>query len=132
MEFIREFKKDDWTKRLSKSQYLRQKHPDRILVIVDRVDTKTPKLKENRFLVPTEMMRTEKGEKISEPTSIGHLLHILRRYVPSLSSDKALFLSICDTNILPPIQTSLSQIYWEHHDRDGFLYMTVMIESTFG
>lgn len=132
MEFIQEFKKDDWTKRLSKAQYLRQNHPDRILVIVDRVDTKTPKLKENRFLVPKEMTRTEKGEKLTEPTSVGHLLHILRRYVPSLSPDKALFLSICGKNILPPIQSSLSQIYAEHQERDGFLYMTVMMESTFG
>jgi hypothetical protein len=132
MEFIQEFKKDDWTKRLSKAQYLRGKHPDRILVIVDRIDTKTPKLKENRFLVPPEMTRIEKGVKITEPTSVGHLMHILRRYIPSLSPDKALFLSVCDKNILPPIQSSLAQIYTEHHDRDGFLYMTVMMESTFG
>lgn len=132
MEFIQEFRRDDWTKRLAKTQYLREKYPGRIPIIVDRGNTTTPKLSDNRFIVPLKSSREEKGEKVTECMTIGQLLHIIRKYMPTLTPEQGLFLFLYEKNILPPGGASLSQVYAEHQDRDGFLYVTVLVENTFG
>jgi GABA(A) receptor-associated protein len=132
MEFIQEFRKDDWTKRLAKTQYLREKYPGRVPIIIDRGNTSTPKLTDNRFIVPLETTREEKGEKMNECMTMGKLLHVVRKHMPTLTHEQGLFLFLHEKNVMPPTSSTLSQVYAEHQDRDGFLYITVLVESTFG
>jgi GABA(A) receptor-associated protein len=48
----------------------------------------------------------------------------------TLSSEKALFVFINGT--IPAMNALLSQIYREHQDEDGFLYINYNTENTFG
>ena len=133
MEFINTFRKDDWTKRLSKSQFLRQKYPGRVPVIVDRANLQTPKLSDNRFIVPLETtIQTSNGQDITTSMTMGALLHIIRKHMPTLTPEQSIFMFIHEKNIMPPISATLAQIYTEHQDKSGFLLISVSVETTFG
>lgn len=47
-----------------------------------------------------------------------------------LPADSAIFVFV--NNTLPPAAALMSQIYQQHADADGFLYVTYSGESTFG
>ena len=133
MEFIREFQKDDWTKRLSKSQYLRQKYPGRVPVIVDRSNTQTPNLSNNRFIVPLETtVQNSDGQTITSSMTMGQLLYIIRKHMPTLTPEQSIFMFIHEKNIMPPASATLSQIYTENQSKDGFLLISLSMEHVFG
>jgi GABA(A) receptor-associated protein len=46
------------------------------------------------------------------------------------SPEKAIFIFV--NNVLPPSSSLLSQVYQEHMDEDGFLYVVYSSENTFG
>ncbi len=46
------------------------------------------------------------------------------------SPEKAIFIFV--NNVLPPSSSLLSQVYQEHMDEDGFLYVLYSSENTFG
>ena len=136
MEYIKSFKaENDWVKRLSKTQYLKTKYPDRIPVIVDRSTPSTPKLTSNRFLIPFHITMSE-------------FCAVLRRHMPELAPHQALFFfvgagALCEpssssgrndkgSQILCPMSQPMSLIYTTHKDKDNFLYITTGVESTFG
>jgi len=133
MEFIHAFQKDDWTKRLSKSQYLRQKYPGRVPVIVDRSNLQTPKLSDNRFIVPLETtIQSSDGQNTTTSMTMGALLHIIRKHMPTLTPEQSIFMFIHEKNMIPPISATLAHIYTEHQDKSGFLVISVSVESVFG
>jgi len=125
MEFIEKFKTEkDWMEHFSKSQSLRKKYPDRIPVIVDRINTQTPLLKNHKFLVPTDL-------------TVGQFLNIVRKNMDTLKPEQALFMFFGDANeennkTLAPTGALMSRVYADHQDRSGFLIATVCVESTFG
>jgi GABA(A) receptor-associated protein len=120
MEYIKEFKsKSDWTSRLSKTKFLRNKYPDRIPVIIDRSNTYTPKPTSHKYLVPSKL-------------TVGEFLFIIRQHIPNLDSSEALYLFIVDKNTIPPVASTMMDIYSQHHDVDNYLYISFSIESTFG
>ena len=125
MEFLRDFQREEWTVRLAKAQQLRKKYPDRIPIILDRANTATPKPSSHRFLVPTQL-RDDQGQM----TTVGHFLRIVRSHIPHLTADQAIYLFV--NNTLPALSAPLSQLYNDHQEKDGFLYLTFSIESTFG
>lgn len=132
MEFIDSFKKDDWTKRLARSQHLRKKYPDRLPFIVDRGNTHTPKLSNNKYLVPREcIINLPDGTSATSPMTVGQFLAIIRKHMPTLTPDKALFLFMED-NTMPPIHLPIVQLYTQYQSNDAFVYVTVTVESTFG
>lgn len=133
MEFIREFKSSDWTKRLAKSQMLRKEFPNRIPIIVDRSNDKTPSIKKNKkFIFPLEVQENVAGAVITRVTTVSHFSHILRKYIPDLRPDQAIFLFIADRNAIPQPMQTMSQLYEEFREKCGFLYITYSFESTFG
>jgi GABA(A) receptor-associated protein len=120
MEFIKEFKSEhDWLDRLSRTQTLKQKYPDRIPIIVDRLNTNVPIPLKHKFLVPKDLR-------------VAEFLGVVRRYLPTLHSAEALFLFVGDTQTIPPGTALLSRIYAEYHDVDNFLYMVICKENVFG
>lgn len=91
--------------------------PDKIPVIVERSDTTTiADIDKHKFLVPSD-------------TTMSQFLYVIRKRI-TLKSDESLFVFI--NNTLPSMSLLISQLYREHCDPDGFLYIVYSGESTFG
>ena len=132
MEFITLFRtQHTWETLLSQSQSIRVKYANRIPVIVDRFNTQLPYLKKNKFLVPLD-------------ATVGQLAHVIRTHLkPKLHENEAIYLFLREyvyitssemfvNNSLPIFTMTMSQLYKQSQDRDGFLYFVYNKESTFG
>jgi len=110
---------DDYRKiksfEIRKSEYekLNKMYPNKIPVIIDKSDLKLPNYK---FLVNNDH-------------SISHLLYIIR-YKCKLNPDESIFLFV--NGQLPPMNELMSNIYNKNKDADGFLYIQILKENTFG
>jgi len=104
-------------KRLNESQRILLKYPDRIPIIAE-LQKETPgfRLDKKKYLVPHDL-------------TVGQFVYILRKRI-KLEAESAIYLFI--NNTLPPASSLLSQLYKEHKNQDGFLYITVTQEATFG
>ena len=70
----------------------------------------------HKFLVPTDI-------------TVGQFIYIIRKQM-SLTSEQGIFIFI--DNLLPPTSALMSQMYKDHCDEDGFLYIAVSHENVFG
>ncbi len=104
--------------RVNECQRIMSKFPDRIPIIVQKASkaTDAPDLDKSKFLAPKAM-------------TVGQFLYVVRRRM-NLPPEKALFIFV--DNILPTTATPISDLYYSHRARDGFLYMSYSSESTFG
>ena len=94
-----------------------KKHPGRIPVYVYKhKKSKYDDIKKHKFLVPLDI-------------TVGSFLYIIRKQL-SLKSDQAIFVFV--GGVLPPTSAIMSQVYKEHADEDGFLYIAFSHESVFG
>jgi GABA(A) receptor-associated protein len=110
--------KHTFDERCSESLRIRQKYPDRIPVIIENYAHSTLKmLDKTKFLVPIDL-------------TIGQLSYVIRKRIRLLSSD-SLFLFV-DKNIVPPSCAILQSIFANHQDPDGFLYIIICEQATFG
>lgn len=93
------------------------KYPDRLPVIVEKIlGSDIQDIDKNKYLVPNDL-------------TIGQFIFVIRKRI-NLREEQGIFLSI--NNTLPPISALFSQIYKEHVDPCGFLYIKYSSESTFG
>lgn len=93
------------------------KYPDRIPVVVEKNPyNDIPSIKDNKYLVPMDL-------------SFGQFIHVIRKRI-KISEDQALFLFV--NNTLPACSQLMSQIYSEHKDPTGYLFMVYSGEATFG
>jgi len=93
------------------------KYPDRIPVIAEKSDkTSIADIDKKKYLVPADL-------------TVGQFIYVIRKRI-KLSPDAAIFIFI--NNQIPPSAAQMSQVYKEHADEDGFLYVTYSGESTFG
>lgn len=94
-----------------------KKYPGRIPVYVSKdKKSKFDDIKKHKFLVPLDI-------------TVGSFIYIIRKQL-DLKSDQGIFIFI--NNVLPPTSALMSQMYKEHADTDGFLYVTFSHESVFG
>lgn len=91
-------------------------YPDRTPVICQVSPNCDFKLDKYKYLVPSS-------------NTFGHFFQTIRAGV-KLSPEKSLIFMVNNTMITP--QLLMSQVYKEHKDEDGFLYIYIMEESTFG
>ena len=95
-----------------------KKYEDRIPIIVERsARTDLPDVEKNKYLVPNHL-------------TIGQFIFTALRTRLKIGNDKALFIFVND--IIPPTSASIKDVYEEHKDEDGFLYITYAGENTFG
>ncbi|KAL6136894.1 hypothetical protein ACLB2K_062189 [Fragaria x ananassa] len=104
-------------KREAEAARIREQHPDRVPVIVEKAEkSDVPDIEKNKYLVPADI-------------TVGQLVFVIRKKI-KLDADQAIFVFVKD--ILPPTAALMSSIYEENKDEDRFLYMTYSGESTFG
>lgn len=116
---VKSFKTDhDLDHRKKLSAAFRQKYPDKIPIIVEKAKGSTlPDLEKNKFLCPSD-------------SNMGKLIFEVRQRIP-LRQEQAIFLFLDNTTIAP-INTTIGEIYQRYGAEDGFLYVTVTAENTFG
>jgi GABA(A) receptor-associated protein len=115
-----EFKsKHPFDKRRVESAVIKIKYPDRIPVICEvskQAAADGIVLDKSKYLVPNNL-------------TMGQFIYVIRRRI-KLDPEKALFIFI--NNTLPPTGSVISSLYKEHKDEDGFLYISVCLDSVFG
>lgn len=103
-------------KRKAEADRIKLKYPDRIPVIVEKAPKCTlPDIDKQKYLVPS--------------LSWGQFTYVIRKRI-KLAQDEALFVYV--NNTLPPAAALMDQVYKEHADPDGFLYLQYMNEASFG
>tara|TARA_B110000008_G_scaffold249082_1_gene261560 strand:- start:265 stop:612 length:348 start_codon:yes stop_codon:yes gene_type:complete len=108
-------KKYSFEARKSESQKILQKYSDRLPIIVSN-NPKEFYLDKQKYLVPRDL-------------TVGQFIYVLRHRI-KLESSKAIFIFI--NKILPPTNSNISDIYAKYVDKDGFLYVEIKGENTFG
>lgn len=99
---------------------LSKKYPDRTPIIIkylNPTDARFAKAK-SKFLVPNIM-------------SLSEFQFVLRKHIPSLRAEEALFISTTHTNELPRASSTIGEIAHVHMV-DSALHLTVSLENTFG
>merc|ERR1712168_1717072 len=103
--------------REAESKKIRQKHPDRIPVVVEKAPRSSiQNIDKRKFLVPTDL-------------TVAQFMYIIRKRI-QLAPEKAMFLFV--NKVLPTTSSTMGAIYEEHKDEDGFLYIAYSGENTFG
>ena len=106
-------KNNSFEERKSESNRIRIKYHNRIPVIVEVIDLKLDK---SKYLVPCDFTASQ-------------FLCIIRKRI-KIMPETALFILI--NNSFPLATSTMSMLYKEHKDKDGFLYMVLSLENTFG
>lgn len=104
-----------------KATELRQKYPAQVPIIVEKTEkSKLPALEKEKFLVPLDI-------------TVGQFIHIIRKRL-KLNSTTALFIFVKSKgrwNMIP-VSALISQVYKEHADPTGFIFVNYSGENTFG
>jgi len=104
-------------KRQAEAARICEKYPDRIPVIVEKASrSDIPDIDKKKYLVPADL-------------TVGQFVYVIRKRV-KLNSEKAIFVFV--SNVLPSTAALMANVYKQHKDKDGFLYMTYSGENTFG
>merc|ERR1711976_945004 len=111
--------KEDHTldQRCQESNKIRQKYPDRIPVIVQKVEgSNIEKIDKRKYLVPADIAAAQ-------------FMWIIRKRI-NLPSERAIFLFV--DKMVPQSSWTMGELYEQHKDEDGFLYIAYSGENTFG
>merc|ERR1712242_113353 len=111
--------KEDHTldQRQQESNKIRQKYPDRIPVIVKKVEgSQIEKIDKRKYLVPADITAAQ-------------FMWIIRKRI-NLPSERAIFLFV--DKMGPQSSWRMGELCSQHKDADGFLYIAYSGENTFG
>lgn len=104
-------------KRKAESDRIRLKYPDRVPIICEKAEkSDIQQIDKHKYLCPADI-------------SVGQFQFVIRKRI-KLTAEQAIFLFV--NGVLPPANALLSQVYKEHADSDGFLYVNYAGEGVFG
>ena len=106
------------TAREEESKRVQARYPDRIPVVCERAssDRLLQDIDKVKYLVPSDL-------------TMGQFTYVVRKRI-KLSPEHAIFLMV-DGRMLPT-SLSMTSVYDEYKDKDGFLYVSYCGENTFG
>ena len=108
-------KRHNLTDRISESNRIRIKYPERIPIICEKTNTPSnsvPDLDKSKYLVPCDL-------------TLGQFMFVIRNRM-KLPSENALFLFVKGS--IPSSNTIISDLYESKKDEDGFLYITIQVK----
>lgn len=122
MENFKFYKKKSFQERQDTFQQIHANHPTHIPLIVE-TNQKDLDLKKNKFIVPGDIQASQ-------------FLYTIRKHLKHLNPNEALFLLVINENsnhttLVTGAQT-MEVIYDTYHAEDGFLYIQLSKENTFG
>merc|ERR1712130_41127 len=95
-----------------------ENYPDRVPVIVERdPKARIAEISKNKFLAPADI-------------SVAKFISEIRKYI-KLGRQESLFVFVAN-NVMPQPNSTMSQVYAQHKDPDGFLYVVYSSENAFG
>ena len=106
--------------RLKESSSMHKKYDNKLCIIVEKSKTSsenTPNIDKRKYLVPDDL-------------TLGNFSQIIRKRL-KMSPSESLILFVAGSNLIP-VHEIMSNIYKEHADPDGFLYISYTKENTFG
>ena len=110
--------KFDFETRVKEAEKIKTKYPDRFPIIVSKNKRcELEDIEKSKFLVPGDL-------------TLGQFLIVVRKRI-KLSDKETLFLFINDAILVTGSET-ISNIYDQHKDKDGFLYVSYCNENVFG
>ena len=110
--------KHDFETRKKESEKIQTKYPNRFPVIIHKSKKcKLDEIEKTKFLIPGDL-------------TMGQVIYIVRKRI-KLNDTESIFLFVNDS-ILPTTSSTISSIYDEHKDEDGFLYISYCNENVFG
>lgn len=101
--------------RLAMSKRMMNRYPSRVPVLL-KANKKNILFKKNKFLP-------------SKDSTLGNFMYFIKNYVDVNKYQSILAFA---NNTLIPVSYTMGQIYDTHADADGFLYIHISIENTFG
>lgn len=106
-------------KRRTESGCIRLKYPDRIPVVceVAKGNERDITLNRHKYLVPHYL-------------TVGQFLNVIRQRI-RLGAEQGLFI-FTGRNTLLSCSELISVMYNQYKNEDGFLYLTIAVENTFG
>ena len=104
--------------RYSECSRIRKLYPDRLPIIVETsLNYDIPTLDKMKYLVPSDL-------------TVGQFMYVIRKRL-KLTSEKAIF--FCINGTIPSSSSLIINLYELYHDEtDGFLYILINGENTFG
>jgi GABA(A) receptor-associated protein len=113
-EFITDFRRQKLEERIKISHEIMSKYPQRVPIIVDC--KKELRLDKNKYIVLNDL-------------TVGQFMYILKKRI-NINHEQSIFL-LCNNQLL--INTELiNNLFNRQKDYDGFLYIIISLENTFG
>ena len=110
--------KNPFDRRLSLSKKILDNHDDRIPVICEKSkNSDIPDIDNVKYIVPSDF-------------TFGKFINHIRSRI-KLPAEKAMYMMV-GNDIIPVPSHTLSEVYNKYKDEDGFLYVIVTGENTFG
>ena len=103
-------------KRKNDASRLLERYPDKRPVILIKGSKETPEIDRFKYMVHSDM-------------NIAEFLSIIRKHI-KITKDQAIFLMV--NNAIVKQSDIIKTIYNSDKDPDGLLYITYVVESTFG
>eukprot|EP01091_Cochliopodium_minus_P014550 TRINITY_DN4959_c0_g1_i3.p1 TRINITY_DN4959_c0_g1~~TRINITY_DN4959_c0_g1_i3.p1 ORF type:complete len:120 (-),score=26.82 TRINITY_DN4959_c0_g1_i3:99-458(-) len=104
--------------RLDIANKIKMQYPQRVPVIVEKApNSRAPEIEKKKFLAPRDI-------------TVAKFLTEIKRHI-KLSHQESLYIFVSN-NVIPQGSASMHQLYEQHKDPDGFLYITYSSENTFG
>lgn len=113
-EYITNFRKQEEEERIKISEKIMSKYPQRVPIIVDC--KKEVNLDKNKYIVPYDL-------------TVGQFMYVLKKRI-KINYDQSIFL-LCNNELIINTEV-INNLFNKHKDSDGFLYIIISLENTFG
>ena len=116
MSAFRYQEKHSLAKRKAESSAIMIKYPQRIPVICEAISDEI-KIDKSKFITPADL-------------TYGQFVYVIRKRA-KIKPEETIYLML-ENNIAPSQNMSMAQIYNQYASSDGFIYIKVMKETSFG